>query len=282
MVRFLSSTKLTIALCLVLAAAGAAGSLLYEGNTAFGKTGTFNVFRSPVFLAPAGLLIVNILVCAARRLASSSPRAPRTWTFAGIHLGLVLIAAGLLLDGLYGFIGTQYFYPKVPSSGYHNWRTGRNESFPFTVEVGETEVRYHPLNLRVGFRDEAGNKSGPFTVREGSSLRPGRDGVVVTPRRFDIAANTLVFDAAADGRTFTGLTAGPSGSPPVGGYTVYPLAYFNPEPAEYKVHARFTLPGRPPRRRSSGSTIPRSFPESGSASWGRTPTGSGTRSSGSR
>ena len=249
MVRFLSSTKLTIALCLILAAGGVAGSFLYEGNTAFGRAGTFNVFRSPVFLVPAVLLIINILVCGIRRLASSSAGAARTWTFAGIHLGLVLLATGLLVDGLYGFIATQYFYPKVPASGYHNWRTGRDESFPFTVEVSAAEVRYHPLNLRIGLRDGAGNKAGPFTVREGIPIRAGRGGVIVTPRRFDIAAKTLVFDAEAGGRTFTGLVAGPNGSPPVGGYTVYPLAYFNPEPAEYKVLARFVLPGRPPEDR---------------------------------
>ncbi len=248
MVRFLSSTKLAIALCLILAAGGAAGSFLYEGNTAFGRAGSFNVFRSPVFLAPAALLIVNIVFCAIRRLAASPAGAPGTWTFAGIHLGLVLLAAGLLIDGLYGFVATQYFYPKVPASGYHNWRTGRDESFPFTVEVSKAEVRYHPLNLRIGLRDGAGNKTGPFTVREGTPVRAG-GAIVVTPRRFDIAAKTLTFDAEAGGRSFTGLVAGPNGSAPVGGYTVVPLAYFNPEPAEFKVLARFTLPGRAPEDR---------------------------------
>ncbi len=258
MIRILSSTKLAIILCLVVAAGGAAGSLLYKGNTAFDGTGTFNVFRSPVFLVPAGLLILNIAVCAVRRLASSSPRALRTWTFAGIHAGLVLIAAGLLIDGLYGFVATQYFYPRIPASDYHNWRTGQDERFPFTVEVADTEIRYHPLNLRIGLRDAAGKEAGPFTVREGHSLRAARD-VVVTPRRFEIGTKTLLFDATVDGRTFTGLVAGESGSAPVGGYTVLPLAFHDPEPAEYRVTARFTRPGGASEQRVIRINDPASF-----------------------
>ncbi|OYV74551.1 MAG: hypothetical protein B7Z74_02045 [Deltaproteobacteria bacterium 21-66-5] len=61
MIRLLGSTKLTIVLCLLLAAGGIAGSLLYQGNTSFGKPSTFDVFRSPLFLVPAGLLVLNIL-----------------------------------------------------------------------------------------------------------------------------------------------------------------------------------------------------------------------------
>ncbi len=258
MIRILSSTKLAIILCLVVAAGGAAGSLLYKGNTAFDGTGTFNVFRSPVFLVPAGLLILNIAVCAVRRLASSSPRALRTWTFAGIHAGLVLLAAGLLIDGLYGFVATQYFYPRIPASDYHNWRTGQDERFPFTVEVADTEIRYHPLNLRIGLRDAAGKEAGPFTVREGHSLRAARD-VVVPPRRFEIGTKTLLFDATVDGRTFTGLVAGESGSAPVGGYTVLPLAFHDPEPAEYRVTARFTRPGGASEQRVIRINDPASF-----------------------
>ena len=48
MVRFLSSTKLTVALCLILAAEGAAGSILYRGNTAFEEPGPFALFQSPI------------------------------------------------------------------------------------------------------------------------------------------------------------------------------------------------------------------------------------------
>lgn len=78
MVCFLESTKLTVALCILLAVGGIAGSLLYQGNTAFGKQGPFNVFRSPLFLLPTGLLVVNILFCVAKRLGSMPFSLPRT------------------------------------------------------------------------------------------------------------------------------------------------------------------------------------------------------------
>jgi hypothetical protein len=120
MIRFLGSTKLTIALCLLLAGGGIAGSLLYQGNTAFGKPSTFNVFRSPLFLVPAGLLFANILFCVVPRLREMPWGRPRTWTFAGLHLGLLLLSAGLAVDGVSGFVGTQYFPVGEPYSGYHN------------------------------------------------------------------------------------------------------------------------------------------------------------------
>ncbi|MGE5246788.1 MAG: hypothetical protein ACM3L8_00455, partial [Verrucomicrobiota bacterium] len=173
MIRFLSSTRLAVALCLVLAAEGVAGSLLYKGNTAFAGRGPFNLFRSPVFLVPAALLVLNIVVCAGRRLAGRALPARRSWTFAGVHLGLVLLAAGMVMDGALGLVGTRNYNLGVPASDYFDWRTYRDERFPFTVEVADFAVRHHPLNLRIGVRDAAGNKLGLYTVREGVSFRAG-------------------------------------------------------------------------------------------------------------
>src|SRR5512139_2112908 len=141
MIRFFSSTKLAVTLCLVLAAEGVAGSLLYKGNTAFAGQGAFNLFRSPIFLVPAVLLVVNILVCAGSRLAARAFGTRRAWTFAGLHFGLVLLAAGMIADGVSGFVGTRNYYAGVPSSDYFNWRTFRQENFPFTVEVTDLAVR---------------------------------------------------------------------------------------------------------------------------------------------
>ena len=144
MIRSLGSTKLTIALCLFLAAGGIAGSLLYQGNTVFGKPSTFNIFRSPLFLVPAALLVLNILFCVIPRLREMPAGKPRAWSFAGLHLGLLLLAAGLAVDGVSGIVGTQYFPVGVPHAGYHNWRTGADETLPFTVTVAGSEIRFHP------------------------------------------------------------------------------------------------------------------------------------------
>jgi len=246
MIRLLGSTKLTIALCLVLAAGGIAGSLLYQGNTAFGKASTFNVFRSPLFLVPAGLLVLNILFCVIPRLREMSARKPRTWSFAGLHLGLLLLAAGLAVDGVSGFVGTQYFPVGVPYSGYHNWRTGRDETLPFTVTVTGSEVRFHPRNLQVGVKDAAGKKVGLFIVREGVPFEAPGTGLVVTPRTFDEERKTLVLDASAGGALQRGLTATSEVPARVGGYAIVPVAYFNPEPSGYVANVRFAAPGRAP------------------------------------
>ena len=83
---------------------GIDGSLLYQGNTAFGKTSTYNVFRSPLFLVPASLLVLNVLFCVIPRLREMPAAKPRTWSFAGLHIGLLLLAAGLAVDGVSGFV----------------------------------------------------------------------------------------------------------------------------------------------------------------------------------
>jgi len=259
MTRFLSSTKLTIVLCLVLAGGGIAGSLLYQGNTAFGKPSTFNVFRSPLFLAPAGLLVLNILFCVIPRLRKMPAGKPRTWTFAGLHLGLLLLAAGLAVDGVSGFVGTQYFPVGVPHAGYHNWRLGREETLPFTVTVTGSEVLFHPRNLQLGVKDAAGRKVGLFIVREGVSFEAPGTGLVVTPRKFDEERKSLVLDASAGGARQAGLTATAEAPARVGGYAIVPVAYFNPEPSGYVASVRFTAPGRAPEEATLRINHPASF-----------------------
>jgi len=259
MVRFLSSTKLTVALCLILAAEGAAGSILYRGNTSFGEPGAFALFRSPLFLVPAFLLLLNILFCAGSRLRTLSVRNTRTWSFTGIHLGILMLITGLAADGLYGFVGTRYYPVGVPVSDYYNWRTNQEERFPFSVEVTEASVSYHPLNLQIGLMDGGGNKVGVYTVREGVPFHAGNPPVTITPRKFDPETKTLLFDARSGGTNLTGLSAGMEGSSPAAGYVVVPVAYADPEPSEYRLRARFSRPGQPPEEEVIGSNRPANF-----------------------
>ena len=259
MTRFLSSTTLTIVLCLLLAAGGIAGSLLYQGNTASGRPSSFNVFRSPFFLLPAALLVLNILFCAGSRLRKMPAGESRTWTFAGLHLGFLLLAAGLLLDGAYGFIGTKYFPVGVPYSGYHNWRSGRDETFPFTVEVTDAQVRFHPLNLQIGVKDAGGNDLGLFVVREGVPFSVRKGDLVVTPRTFDIGRKTLRMDARTGGVESSGLAASVDRPVAIAGYAIAPVAYADPEPSGYLARIRFSAPGRTPEDRVVRTNQPADF-----------------------
>jgi len=259
MIRFLGSTKLAVALCLVLAAGGVAGSLLYQGNTAFGKPSTFNVFRSPFFLVPATLLALNVCFCVIPRLRGMPAGGARAWTFGFLHLGLLLLAAGLALDGLSGYVGTQYFPVGVHHSGYHNWRTGRDDTLPFTVGVLEAETRYHPLNLQIGVRDGSGNTVGVFTAREGTTFSAGKEGVRITPRKFDLQAKALYLDASIGGKTTAGLVATAEAPASVSGYTIAPVAYADPQPSHYGARIRFSRPGQPPEERHLRINHPGSF-----------------------
>ncbi len=244
MVRFLASTKLAIALCLVLAVLGIAGSLLYYGNTAFERQqGAFHLFRSPLFLVPSGLLLLNILVCAGSRLPSMRASSGKTWTFAAMHLGLVLMGAGLVGDGLFGFVGTRYFFVGVPAADYFNWRTGRTETLPFTVEALSSETRYHPRNLQIGVKDGQGNKVGLYTAREGVPFTVPGKGLTVTPRSFDPETKTLLLDATLGGTTLSGLRAGSQSPALAGEYAIVPVAFADPEPSDYVARVRFSDPG---------------------------------------
>ncbi len=259
MVRFLSSTKLAVALCLVLSAEGIAGSLLYRGNTEIAVRGAFNIYRSPLFLVPAGLLVLNILFCLGKRIPSLPPKSARTWAFAGMHLGIVLIAAGMVLDGAYGFLGTKNFYVGLPESTYFDWKEYRERSFPFAIEIVGTEVRYHPLNLQVGVMNPAGGKTGIFTVREGVPFEIRERNIRVTPRRFDIEAKTLLLDAEVDGRTQSGLVSTPARFAKVEGYAVYTVSFHDPEPSEFVVRVRFRPGGGAWTEKVIGANRPAAF-----------------------
>ena len=259
MIRFLGSTKLAITLCLLLAAGGIAGSLLYQGNTAYGKPSTFNVFRSPLFLVPAGLLVLNVLFCVIPRLREMRARNPRAWSFAGLHLGLLLLAVGLAVDGVAGFVGTQYFPVGAPYSGYHNWRTGKDEEFPFDVEVASAEVRIHPRNLQVGVKDSGGRKIGLFTVREGVPFSVPKGDLVVTPRKFDAERKELLLDARAGGQAATVLTASKDRPAALAGYAIVPVAFADPEPSDYVAKVRFASPGRSPEEKTLRINHPATF-----------------------
>jgi len=120
-------------------------------------------------------------------------------------------------------------------------------------------VRHHPLKLRIGVKDAAGNKVGLFESRVGVPFTVGRDGMVVTPRQFDMESRTLRMDVVDGGGKAAGLVATATAPASVAGFEIVPLAYFNPEPSGYLARVRFTPPGRPPEEQLLGINHPGSF-----------------------
>jgi hypothetical protein len=244
--RFLSSTRLTIALCLALAAVGVAGSFLYDGATASATRGAGNVFHSPLFYGPVFLLVLNVCCCVWSRLAAGAFRGERAFLFVTLHAGLVLLAAGMIIDGRYAFLGTQYYRLSEPSPAHFDWRDNTEKTFPFAVEVTGVTERYHPMKLQVGVKDPDGRKRGPYLLHEGGSFRVPDTGLEIVPRRFDIAAKTLTFDVSSGGKTVTGVRADADGAEVPGGFRVVPVAWADPEMAEFVARVRFHDPGKAP------------------------------------
>lgn len=259
MLRFLSSTRLTIALCLVLAAVGIAGSFLYGGNTAVEQRGVGGLFHSPLFVVPSFLLLLNVGVCVFSKLRAGAFRGIRAVTFLGLHAGLVLLAAGMIVDGRSSFIGTAYYRVGQPSASHFDWRANADRSFPFTVEVTGFEQWNHPLRLRVGIQDRDGKKIGLVEGREGSRLRVPGTSLSLVPRAFDPDRKELTFDADAGGESAAGLRAGPGGAAAPGGYRIVPVAWGDPEVAGYRVDVRFVRSGHPDATREIRVNRPASF-----------------------
>jgi hypothetical protein len=248
MLRHLASTRLTILLCLVLAAAAVAGSLLYRGNTAFADRGPFDVFRSPFFLLPAALLAANVTACTILHLRERG-NAPlsRLLPFAGLHAGLLVACAGLLADGLLSVTGTRYYPVGVPAADYFDWGAGSDRTFPFRVEVRDFAVAYHPLPLRIGVKGPDGAKHGPFDTREGVALSVPSLGLTVTPGRFDFSTESLPASFALGGATGSVTLRQGAPAPLPGGGEIHLLArYKERDPSGYRVALRFLPPGGAP------------------------------------
>jgi hypothetical protein len=259
MLRFLAATRLTVLLCLALALVGAAGSVLYEGSTAAASRGAASLFRSAWFLVPSLLLLLNVAACVFSKLRARAYRGVRLATFLGLHAGLALMAAGMAADGRYSFVATQVYRIGEPTASHFDWRAGADRRFPFRVEVLGVEERYHPILLQVGVRDAAGRKHGPFRVREGVRFEVPGTGISVTPRAFDPKEKVLTFDATDGALPVAGARAGVGGAPLPGGASVVPVAWADPEVAEYVARIRFLPPAGPPEPREIRVNRPASF-----------------------
>ncbi|NIO17391.1 MAG: hypothetical protein GTN70_10470 [Deltaproteobacteria bacterium] len=222
---FFTSTKLAVFLCMILAAESIVGSLLYRGDTAFDDGSGFNVFSSFVFLLPASLLTVNIILCAAKRVIRGSVRGRIPLVLA--HAFLVAAVAGMMVDGGLGDIYTGYFPFRHPSSAVYDWREGQDIDLPFTMEVSSYTVTRYPFLLKVGVKKKpGGEKVGLFVVKEGETVEVRATGLVLRDVTFDAVEKRMRFSAFFKGRFLGSFEAGSEGSPPLEDlYTVFPVAF---------------------------------------------------------
>jgi hypothetical protein len=221
----LTSTKLALFLCMILAGESVVGSLLYRGNTSFDEPFGFSIFASPLFIVPAALLTINIFLCVLRRVAKGTVRRRIPLLFA--HASLIAAIGGMMVDGGLGDVYTGYFPFEYPSRAVHDWKVGQDIELPFTMEVSSYSVTRYPFLMKVGVRkNPGGEKVGLYVVREGGTLDVQGTGLVLRNIAFDPEENKIHFKALFRGNDLGDFVAGKEGSSPLGdGYTVVPVAF---------------------------------------------------------
>lgn len=232
------------------------GSFLYAGRTApVEGQSQWNIYRTPFFLLPGLLLLANVVACVIRSIDRERFRGFRLISFVAMHLGIVLVIVGLGLDGLYGSVSTRLYRLRSPDPIHLNWQTGREESFPFVVTVLSADTLNHPLEVQVEVVKQGGT-SQIHPLREGMSFVDAGTGLKVKVGRFDIATKTLSMEVAQGGGAPVPMTATPDKPASVGGASVAPVAFKDPEPSEHRVKLRFDGQGVPPFEAVIGSNSP--------------------------
>lgn len=190
--RLLRSSKLTLALLLLVAPLAAVGTVIPAGRleaylgqqgwpgllTAARFLGIAGTFRSPVFLLLVTLFCLNVLLCTwhrARPALGSRERRARGALDAAMHLALVAMIAAGALKAAFGVIGMQYLFEGHEIRSI--WVEARQAEVPleFGLLLKQRAEDYYPLALRIGIRDRSsGREVGLFEVREGAGVRlPG-------------------------------------------------------------------------------------------------------------
>lgn len=242
--RGFRSPALAVALLLalaVLAAVGTVSSPPAGGNTSEAGgvglslariVGLRNTFQSPMFLTLVTFAAINLVACTWHRL---SPRLRqqgkklRSYTDLALHGSLLLILAGGIAKGLFGFIGTQNVYVGEGTETVYDWRTRRDAPLGFSIMAEELREGFYPIRARIGVRRAAtGEKVDVLEVAEGGeSHLPGEE-LRLRVASYDSAAGVIRFGVSADGterEIALATRSGDAATARAGGYDLTLVAY---------------------------------------------------------
>lgn len=179
------------------------GLALFFALAALATVGTFtavDVYGSPPFLFLAGLLALNIAFCSVhrglRRARGAAGQGAAIVLDLLVHLSLLVILAGGVAKGVWGFIGAQYLFPGLAEGKVRDFSTDEEGPLGFSLLLKERRDEFYPLRARIGLRErESGEKVGATEVIEGgrASLGP----VTITFTSFDRPRGEVVVRARA-------------------------------------------------------------------------------------
>lgn len=238
----LRSSRLTLVVLFLLAllasvgtiprAADAPGTPASPGPALQRFFGIESTFSSPLFLALAGLLVVNILFCTVHRFRRSKRGRGQRFLDLVMHLSLVLVAAGGVLKVNLGVVRTVAVPVGAETSAVYDWKSGTDVPLDFTLRVVRFETEYYPFRARVGVRDpRSGEKIGVAEVVEGRPVpAPGGGELGLEEIDRERASATFSVRTPGDrGRVSLALAGGPGATTEFGGRGFTLLAFRDEE-----------------------------------------------------
>jgi hypothetical protein len=164
--EWLASTRLSIILFGLLAAAAIPGTLL-ENRHAY--------YSHPLFVILLTAFTLHLAYCTARRW-----RALALSTLA-VHLGVLLTMAGALLTGR-GYTATVNIYEGADTDRVYRWDLQQDSRFDYRIRIRKINSEYHPAPLQIGVL-KSDRKFALKTLKTGDSF--SLDGYSVRIEKFD-------------------------------------------------------------------------------------------------
>jgi len=194
-IEWLSSTRLTIILFGLLAAAAIPGTLLQSQR---------EYYSHPVFVVLLSAFALHLALCTATRWRSLSG------STLVVHLGVLLTMAGAVITGT-GYVATINIHEGGSSNTVYRWDLEKDAPFSHEIRVRKINRVFQPVPLQIGVM-KGGEKHALKTVKTGETFQ--LDGFTVRVDYFDPWFELVSLSVLKDGQVLgTADTAGMSTLP---------------------------------------------------------------------
>jgi hypothetical protein len=198
-IKWLSSTELSLILFGLLAAAALPGTLLKSQQ---------GYYHHPLFILLLSAFGLHLVLCTVMRWRSLAP------TTLVVHGGVLVVLAGAVLTAT-GYVATVNIYEGESTKTVYRWDLKKDTPFPQEIRVARIHTDFHPVPLQIGVMAGA-RKHSLKTTKTGESFP--LDDYTIKVDRFDpwqeTAYLTVTKDGAVLGKADTsGASTLPAGFP---------------------------------------------------------------------
>lgn len=195
-IEWLSSTRLSIVLFGLLAAAAIPGTLLQSQR---------EYYSHPFFVILLLAFALHLTLCTVKRWQTLSR------STLVVHLGVLLTMAGAVMTGT-GYVATINIYEGESSKTVYRWDLAKDAPFSHEIRVRKINKLFHPAPLQIGIM-KGEQKHDLKTLKTGETFQ--LDGFSVTADSFDPWKEVVSVTVSKDGqRLGSADTAGGSTLPP--------------------------------------------------------------------